>query len=86
MITDQINLRVLMMIISFLLANALFVSGFLSGTLLLKLAASGWWAAGIICLFVGEYTSPAVVAAATVLFTFIPGVILDRRHRKNERV
>lgn len=85
-ITGGIKLNIMMMLIAFLMANAVFISGFLSGTRMLKLLAAGWWAAGIICIFTHEYKASMVVAIATFLFSFIPGVILDRKYRAENRL
>ncbi len=81
----SIPLNILMMMLSFLLANAIFVSGTLSAAGVLKFSAAGWWIAGIICFFMPQYRAPIVVAAATLLFELIPGIVLDRRYR-NERL
>ncbi len=81
----NIPLNILMMMLSFLLANAVFISGTLSAAGVLKFSAAGWWIAGIICFFMPQYRAPLVVAAATLLFELIPGIVLDRRYR-NERL
>lgn len=88
-ISGSMKLNMMMAILAFMLAGAVFVSGFLSGTAMLKYASAGWWAAGILCVFTHEYKASIVIAAATFILSFIPGVILDRRARetrKNEAV
>ncbi|MBI9108122.1 MAG: hypothetical protein JEZ04_15340 [Spirochaetales bacterium] len=80
-ITGGMKLNFMMMLIAFIMANAVFISGFLSGTRMLKLLAAGWWATGIVCAFTHEYTASIIVALATFLLSFIPGVILDRRYK-----
>ena len=81
-ISGDMSLNMMMAVLAFMLATAVFVSGFLSGTAMLKYISAGWWAAGIICIFTHEYNASIVIGAATFLLSFIPGVILDQRARK----
>ena len=82
-ISGRMGLNSMMLFIGCSLAAAFFVSGFMSGTSVMKLAACGWWIAGITAFFSPVYSSPLVIAGATVLFTFIPGLILDKKYRSH---
>jgi len=83
--SGDIKRNMIMTVLSLIMANAIFISGMLSGTKMLKFVSGGWWAVGILCAFLPQYTAPAVVGAATFILSFIPGLILDRRYR-NERL
>jgi len=80
-LSGDVKINIIMMFVAFLMANTVFISGMLSGTGILKLLSSLWWAAGIICAILPEYDAPIVLGGATFVLSFIPGLILDRRYR-----
>ena len=89
LISKDMSINMTMAVLAFMLATAIFVSGFLSGTVMLKYIAVGWWVTGIICIFTHAYDASIVIAVATFFLFFIPGIILDQRSRefkKNEEM
>lgn len=83
-ISKTIGFNETMAMLSFILAIAVFVSGFLSGTTLLKIMAIGWWITGFICSFTTGYNASIVVAISTFCLFFIPGIILYNRAKKTK--
>jgi len=83
-ISKAIGFNEIMAMLSFILAIGVFISGFLSGTKLLRFMAIGWWITGMVCAFTKNYDASIVVTISTFCLFFIPGIILHLRSKKNE--
>ncbi len=81
MLSRALSLNAAMVTVSIIMAGAFFVSGALGGSRMLKIVAAGWWVSGVVNAFVPPVWAPVILAGSTFFFSFIPGVLLDRRYR-----
>ncbi len=86
MVSRVLSLNAVMFTISIIMAGAFFVSGVLGGSRMLKIVAAGWWVSGAANAFAPPVWAPILLAGSTFFFSFIPGLLLDRKYRiKNMR-
>ncbi len=81
---NVLPLNALMVFIAFIMAGSFYISGVLGESRILKVSAAGWWITGAAAAFIPLFWSSVLIAVSTFLFSFIPGLLLDRSfNRKN---
>lgn len=79
---DVVSSRALAGLISVIIAVPVLLTGLLTGEGWLRWVAGGWWAGGLVMLFVPGVYALLVMAGMALLLMALPGAVLHARSRR----